>query len=465
MLKLKRLTVMKIEIKGLGLFILVSLLTVSPLLSQRDTISTNLKNINFDLGFGAYYQFTSFGQTNLNTAKIPALLPRRVNEPNLRNLWGLNNDLITDNPFFHACYSFRFGTQFQFRNALFVTAAISAEQRGFSDGVFSSNTRNFYPYLNAYYTKKIKDFSLLFQLGDFWDFKLYEGLTFSNLETQSWVFKFKYKNFYVKHAGIGDLLIGIGLGIDDLYDYSFGIEELSLSKNNQINLDVRIGYSNNRNSFGGGFWNFSTRWSLNEKYYFYNQLSIDKNSNSAFLFGLKSGLVEWNKFNLSLNAEFRSYDSGFNLGYRSNVYYRQTDRSASFINSTNNVFVPIDYYERNFNQWAVYTEFQDIDINGLNLSYNIRYNITKTIFIDHQLDFNWLFYQGDSFLYPFYKFAFGMSPLKSVDIQIELNNKVINLDKSYPTFYASNSPYFLIRVFKPLKYLKENDLQHRLGRF
>ena len=161
----------KVNLKRGSLLSLLLCLSMASLFAQRDSMTIKNINIDLDLGFGAYYQFSSFGQTNLNSAKIPDFLPRRINEPEIRNRWGLNNDLLTDNPYFHATYFFRLGTKFQFKNALFVTAAINAEQRGFSDGVFSKNTRNFYPYFNAIYKKEFGDFSFLFQ-GALTNFKL-----------------------------------------------------------------------------------------------------------------------------------------------------------------------------------------------------------------------------------------------------------------------------------------------------
>lgn len=53
------------------------------------------------------------------------------------------------------------------------------------------------------------------------------------------------------------------------------------------------------------------------------------------------------------SIEYRNYSSEFNLGYSNTVFYRNPEKNASFTNSTNNVFIPLDYYERNFSQWAV----------------------------------------------------------------------------------------------------------------
>lgn len=424
-----------------------------------DTVETKI-NYELDLGAGTYYQFTTFGNTAFNAVKTSQVLPRRNDNLDVRNAWGLNNNLVSDNPFFHGSYFFKFGAKFKIGKNLRITSSINAEQRGFSDGVFSNRTRNFYPYFNAIFSNKKGKFSYLIQVGDFWNFKLYEGLTFSNLETQSWVLKLKYGNFFLKHIGVGDLLIGIGLGIDDLYDYSSGFENIYLNQDSTINLDLKFGYSLNRGSFGRGFWNFSTNIDYNNNYSFYSQLSINSSSNTAFLIGVNTKVNLWDRVAIKSSIEFRYYSSEFNLGYRNTVFYRNPQERASFINSTNNVFIPLDYYERNFNQWAVFTEYQNLNINGLNLQSNIKYNFTNKVFCNLAIDFNWLNTEEENILYSFYKFGVGASPIKSTEISLEITNKVLNLDKDFPSFYSSNTPYLILRLYKPLKFIRENDRQH-----
>jgi hypothetical protein len=416
-------------------------------------------NLDLDLGFGTYYQFTTFGNTEFSSVKIPDLLPRRNNDPFVRSNWNLDNDLVTDNPFFHGSYFFRLGSQFVYDSALYVTTAVNMEQRGFSDGRFSSNTLNIYPYFNARYQKKSGKFNYLLQVGDFWDMRLYEGLTFDNLQTQSWVFKFKYGPFYLKHVGIGDLLRGIGLGIDDVYDYSLGVEKLKLSSEG-FYADFRIGYSNNRGSASGGFWNLSARLNYMDHFESYSQYSKQE-TGDAFLIGLELGEKSISKFTYNVLIDYRSYSSGFNSGYINNVYYRNPEGSSSFTNSTADVFFPLEFYERPFGQWALYTEYQGRGVRGANLRGELSYNLFKKTFIQTKVDFNWITVKEESILYPFYSIGFGNKPAKEIEIMLELTNRVLNMDKHYPTLYASERPYFMIRAYKSLSFLKSNDSQHR----
>lgn len=447
-----------------NLLTLLFCLAIIHLHAQENNQDSSIVKLNYDLDIaaGTYYQFSTFGSTSRNEARIPELLPRRINDLELRRRWDLDDELVSDIPSFHGSYFFKLGGQFQIGENLKITSSINAEQRGFSDGVVSRRTRNFYPYFNAAFSKQKGKFSYLIQAGDFWNLRLYEGLTFDNLETQSWIFKFMYGNFFFKHVGIGDLLIGIGLGIDDLYNYSTGFENLQLSSDKNMYLDFELGYSNNRGSLGGGFWNFSAQLDMHDKLSFYSQLSIDKESHSAFLIGLDNRLNFWNKFEMVSSIEFRSYSAGFNQGYRSTVYYRDPEGFADFTNSTHNAFIPLDFYERPFNQWAVFTEYQDLSVTGINIQSDMRYDVTDNFFLKAVLDFNWVFTESENFLYPFYRIGLGSRPIKSTEISLELTNRVLNLDKDYPTLYASQTAYFLLRLYKPLRFTRENDSLHRI---
>ncbi|MBV6646116.1 MAG: hypothetical protein KI790_11745 [Cyclobacteriaceae bacterium] len=442
---------MKSLVSALLLLVGIESLAQSPLFKKM--------NFDFDLGFGTYYQFTTLGSTAFNSAVIPDLLPRRINDPMVRANWNLDSDLVTDNPFFHGSYFFRLGGQFVYDSTLHVTMAANMEQRGFSDGRFSSNTFNTYSYFNAWYLKKRGKLSYLLQVGDFWDMRLYEGLTFYNLQTQSAIFKLKYGPFYFKYAVIGDLLIGIGLGIDDVYDYSFGLEKLKLLSES-MHLDMRMGYSHNRRSASGGFWNLSTRFTYKDQVEIYSQYSTHE-TGGALLVGLDLTKKEISRFTYNVSVDFRNYSSGFNSGYINNVYYRNPGAGSSFTNSTARAFVPLEFYERPFGQWAVFTEYQGRNVRGFSLKGALSYNLFRKTFVQTKLDLNWINTKEESVLYPFYSIGLGDKPAKDIEIMLELTNRVLNLDKHYPTLYASKTPYFMIRAYKRLRYLQDNDRQHR----
>ena len=421
--------------------------------------SSNKLNVDLDLGFGAYYQFTTLARTDFNPVIIPDLLPRRSDNMLLRSTWNLDNDLVTDNPFFHGSYFFRFGGQFSYDSTLHVTAAVNMEQRGFSDGRFSSNTLNVYPYLNVWYKKKRGKFSHMLQVGDFWDMKLYEGLTFYNLQTQAGIFKLKYGQFFLKYMAIADLKVGIGLGIDDVYDYSFGFEKLKVSSEN-LSADVSIGYSNTTSGFGPGFWNFSTRFNYKGRLESYSQYSMQE-AGGAFLIGLDLSENTVSKFTYAVSIDYRRYSSGFNLGYISNVLYRNPSEPSNFTNSTWESFIPLEFYERPFGQWALFTEYQSRNVQGFNVRGELSYNLFEKAYVQTKLDFNWISTNEESTVYPFYSIGIGSKPAKDIEIMLELTNRVLNLDKHYPTLYASKSPYFMIRGYKRLSFLEGNDRQHR----
>jgi len=443
--------------------ILCFLLLVSGILAAQDT-TRFAPSYNFDYGFGVYYQFNSFGSSFNNPAKLsPQLPPRRSNFPEVQRNWGLNGDLVTDNPFFHGAYYLEAGARLQPARGLTIIGSLTAEQRGFSDGQFSKRTRNFFPYLNARYERQIGKFRYSAQVGDFTDFTLYEGLTFYNLQTQSWVFKLQYGRFYLKHAGIGDLIRAIGLGIDDLYDYSVGLEDVTFGDAEEWGLTLRSGLSNNRGAFGGAFVNFSARVNRAEHYFTAVQYSRSSIGNAFLLtFGVPS--ISYGKLDLSGQISLRNYGADFNTGFSNTVFYRDPQGSSSFTNSTSEVFYPLNVYERPFNQWAVYTEYGARRVSGLNLQLKAYIPLFSITYLRVLFDLNTISSEGESFTYPFYSFGIGIRPTDDIDIFLERTNRVLNLDNNYPTLYAAAEPYFTIRAHKALSFRQEADRVHR-GRF
>ena len=448
--------------------LLFALLILCPALLLAQDSLFHKPQFEFDLGLGIYYQFSSFGSSELHDAKLHSVLtPRRKNEPEVQSNWNLNNNQVTDNPLFHGAYFFELGTKVQLAKGFNVTAAFIAEQRGFSDGRFSTNTINLFPYLNASYSRTFGKFSYLFQVGDFYNPTLYEGLTFYNIQTtQSWIFKLKYDKFYIKQFGVADLIKNLGLGIDDIYDYSIGIENIDLSSSSLLVLDIRFGYSNNRKFFENPkFWNLSLNLDYNERWIFYTQFSTRnvERSGDAFLIGAKLSKQSLARLEVETKVEYRTYGAGFNEGFINNVYYRDPNGGASFQNSTHDVFAPLITYERPFSQWAVFAEYQRQNVSGIIIQGSMAYKLIKGVYLKGAVDLNWIVLQrAGSFVYPFYAIGIGGKPSKDIEIFLEYNNRVINLDKHYPTIYAAAKPYFLIRAFKPLKFKSENDNLHRL---
>lgn len=442
----------------------VFILMTSLICNGQDYSKGDSSKISYDIdiGFGSYYQFSSFGSTNLNNAVFAQNIGRRIKEPNVRNTWGLNEDQLTDNPFFHGSYLMKIGGKFNYGQDFEVVGSIIGEQRGFSDGVFSDQTRNLYTYLNAIYSKSYGKFSYFIQAGDFWDFKLYEGLTFYNLETQSWIFKLQYGNFYIKHSGIGDLIKGIGLGIDDLYDYSFGVESVHIDVDKLYPLDIRLGRSINRGSIGQGFNNLSLRLSGPKNKSLYLQFSNGFNGqDSAFLLGGEFEFKPTPRIEFNVNTEFRTYNSLFNKGYANTVYYRNPDEPATYTNATNDVFIPLDFFERTFSQWAIYSEYQDENIASVATVNNANYNLFRSSFFLVDLDLNYLISESENFLYPFYNIGYAVRPVGELEISLTLTNRVMNFDKNYPTLYRSDNPYFLLRMYKPLSFIAKNNSKYQ----
>jgi hypothetical protein len=417
-----------------------------------------------DVGFGTYYQFNTFGETNRNRAKLPRLLRvRRAEQPTVREAWGLGDDLVTDNPFFHGAYFADVGLRAHLAEGFEVTAILTAEQRGFSDGRFSRNTLNLFPYVNALYANRHGAFHYLFQVGDFYEHMLYEGLTFYNLQgTQSWIFKVGYGPVYLKHFGLSELEEGIGLGIGDLYDYSLGVENVPLGARRAWTLDLKLGYSDNRGARDGDFVNYAARVTYADRLDVYTQWSTREEEGRAFLLGIARETITTDRFLFAVRVEFRRYSAAFNEGFINNVYYCDPEEPARFTNSVHEVFFPLIAYEHPFSQWAVFAEYQGRSVRGFTIQETFQYRLWRNAYGKVDADFNWITAEDQrTFLYPFYVLGLGTRPGGGVEVFLEMTNRVLNLDKHYPTLYATTTPYFMIRVFKPIRFRAENDRRHR----
>jgi hypothetical protein len=413
------------------------------------------------VGLGLYYQFTSYGQSGLVDAKLPTSIPRRI-QPDRVTAWNLD-ERVSDNPLLHAASYVTVGGRFRLADSLFLSAALNAEQRGWSAGRFNDRTINVFPYFNINYRKRFGRFRFSTQAGDLNSLRLYEGLTFYNLMTQSWVFKFSYGPFYLKHLGVADLIRDIGLGIDDVYDYSFGVEEWRFVPDSEIALTLRAGYSNNRRAREGAFWNYSAAVGRPESWRAYTQFTRRRNSpgSGAFLLGFHLPRLTYGRLSLGGRVEYRRYGNGFNAGFINAVFYRQPDEPATFDNSTGPAFFPLNVYERPFSQWAVFTEYGGRELSNFGLQLNSSLRLFGRCFARLRLDWTTISTGGEDISYPFYSTGLGFRPTNDFDIFLEVSNRVLNLDKSYPTLYLARQSYFTLRIYKPLSLWAEDSGFHR----
>jgi hypothetical protein len=323
----------------------------------------------------------------------------------------------------------------------------------------ASNTLIF-PQTQIQYLKKIPLFDdsleINFVEGNQLFNKVYEGLTINNLYQQGHSFKLDWNKFSLNYFQLTDLRQGIGLNIDDSYDYIFGFEKNS-AKNRKTK--IQLGYSNypkyvsvkNENR---EIVNFSIKISTLKKFSYYLQISYRPFNNNLFnfeqlfatLFGIQYTLNIKN-FHGIFSIEGRYYGSGFNDDFRNiNVSYRKTIIN----NSVGEFFYPLLLTERPFGQWNVYTEYQNQDISSIIFQFNLKYNFYEKIRLNIITDINYISSSnGDKFIYPFYNVGIEWFE-NSNSIKIGISNQGMNLDLYYPTYYLFENPKLMITLKRSL---------------
>lgn len=417
-----------------------------------------LNKIKFEISGDGYYQ---------NPTNTSILLPnsikeiRKIDNNNFNQQWNKG----TDNPIFHFAYYLSFNTKTKIHKNITLWASLITEHRGFSYGVNNVSSILLFPQVRFEYLKKISflndSLKILISEGNQLFNTLYEGLTINNLYQQGHDVNIGWKKLNLRYFQLADLRQGIGLNIDDSYDYITSLEGINVGKKNK--LDIRLGYSfypefssvksNDRNIYNVSFGLYNS-----DIFRFYAQTSFRPNSDSLFsnkqklasLIGVKFKIVN-KKVMLEAKIEGRYYGSGFNANFKNtNVYYRK----STVNNSIGEYFYPLLQLDRPFSQWAVYSEYQSTNsfqsIYSILCQINSFYTFNNNFTINANLDLNYMIPEKDSpFLYPFYNIGFGWKEDLNF-ILIGITNKGMNLDLHYPSFYLYSEPAFSLTLKRTL---------------
>jgi hypothetical protein len=57
------------------------------------------------------------------------------------------------------------------------------------------------------------------------------------------------------------------------------------------------------------------------------------------------------------------------------------------------------------------------------------------------------------FVYPFYRYGIGYQPVEGANIKLSYTNRVINLNKHYPTLYLIKKPVIMLSLNYDFKIL------------
>jgi hypothetical protein len=443
------------------LFIFLYFLTsnISRIYGQDSTnLLKKLNKIEFEISGDGYYQ----NPTNTNI-----LLPnsikeiRKVDNNNFNQQWNKG----TDNPLFHFAYYLSFNSKTKIHKNITLWASLITEHRGFSYGVNNVSSILLFPQVRFEYHKKIAflndSLKIFISEGNQLFNSLYEGLTINNLYQQGHDVNIGWRKFNLRYFQLADLRQGIGLNIDDSYDYIASLEGINFSKRNK--LDIRLGYSFypeflsvksiNRNIYNVSFGLYNSK-----SFRFYAQTSLRPNDDSIFnnieklasLVGVKFKIIK-KKIQVDAAIEGRFYGAGFNSNFKNtNVNYRK----STINNSVGEYFYPLLQLDRPFSQWAAYSEYQSTNtyqnIGSILCQINSFYTFNNNFTINANLDFNYMIPEKDDpFLYPFYNIGFGWKEDLNC-ILIGITNKGMNLDLHYPTYYLFSEPTFSITLKRTL---------------
>ncbi len=365
---------------------------------------------------------------------------------------GLGEGILTDNPLFHgAMYSdIRFVGE---KNGVRIATGLVLEHRGASYGTFSAGSivviPEFHACIDTFFHVAGHRIEFGLGAGNYDDFKLGEGLTIYNIDMQGGSIYAGWRGLEARYTQIGDLTMGIGLGIGDLYDYTLSMKDIRLY--GSLKMTLRAGYykyyigESHLSNLPDDGMNFSAAVRHPAGVRFYSQLGIrevNESSQSGLKrcahvagadYGFRKGALE-----TRLVAERRFYGRYFNLGYKSatDFFYYRSNSIYDQPSTVGEYIYPLEAFKRPFSQWAVYTEYQGRDVQTLIMRAQATYDLPRRFELICDLDFNHLEVSSEeAFLYAFYNAGAGWEPVEDILLTVTHTNRGMNLDRHYPTLY------------------------------
>jgi hypothetical protein len=292
--------------------------------------------------------------------------------------------------------------------------------------------------------------------------KIMEGLQIYNMNWVGNEFYIKWKNLKITYNTIGDLEYWIGLNIGDGKIWSITYEDLEIIKGYKFNFgycsfneDKQFIHYLNNEYYGYYVQSSTVNYSIsikNEDFRLYSELGFrnkipnhpdDLKYNAGLLIGFEYKYKDEN-LKLKLNADYRYYGYQFNLGFKDTTIDSYSDGSGTIGRN----YYPIYMYDQNkFSQWAVFTDYQNRNIEGYSLIADIDWYFYDKFILFGEFDINAINADYEQvFVYPFYRYGLGFQPVEGANIKLSLTNRIINLDKHYPTLYLMNNPAIMISL-------------------
>jgi hypothetical protein len=421
---------------------------------QDTTIKVGLKEkIKLNIIFGADRLFPKSNQN--------IYLPKNIQDSRLQiNQLNLNFNEYTNVPQLHASVFAGLITSTEFSKGYNLHLDLIAEDLSQSHGALNLKKIIIYPRIYGIVEDSLrlfkKKFAITARLGDLINYKNNYGLTLDNIDVQGGTLRISNKNWWASYTLIGDVSLHVGLNIDDFHSYKIG--RAFIKNNKLIQLGGSLDLLNSYNNFRKIVSAFSTVKSGNISYFTevgYRSPAITNNSSTqsiAAMIRIELNEQKTKRFKWSLNLTARYYGSQFNTDFTDHaVRYRDVNNTILNGNWLGNYLYPLINTYRPFDQWSVYTEYQNEQILSNSIIFNLERKLVNNIFCTLDYEGNYIFAEkSPNATYNFYTTGLRCKLPAEINFDFYFTNKVMNLDVQYQTFYQSIQPLlgFSLRKLK-----------------
>ncbi len=396
-------------------------------------------NTNFQFELKGQHIFSNADRSFFKDEFIQSV--RRQNNPGYDNYFG-----FTGNPFSH--YATYAGVFFNssYQKKYHIDLGAYLEQRSFSGG--SNNVSNIFWFPKIVLSVedtlaifKIK-FPITLKVGDFYQPALDDFIRIYNTDFQGFTAKIGFKNFWVRHLHIADLSQNIGLGLHEYFRTDFVYERKTWQAGFRIDQNWLFQFPEIDHNFG-----LFAQWKANNLLSLYAQWDYRHNQQFTtrnMAYGLK-GSLRWKHFEIELTGRY--YEANFNSGY---YYPRYIDYRIPNNSYLGKQFYALKNYYRKVNQWALFTEYQGLNIGNIELTLKFDQRIYKKWSLKGIFDYNLLLSERLPVHYPALTLAISLDLTPDLSLQYLFTNKHMNLDVHYETFYISKLMHAGVKIEKRL---------------
>lgn len=429
----------------------LSLLFFFPLFCacQTDSVSRQKERVNVEVVFGADRLFPSDNRNIYLPKSIQSL--RSINSP-----LGLNFDKYTDIPQFHASVFAGLLMRANFAKGYNLNLDIISEDRSQSLGSLNLKKVIIYPRIYGTIEDNFSFFNLPFsfvaRIGDLLKYENNHGLTFNNIDVQGLNIKLKQKNWWLSYSLIGDLSRHIGLNIGEVYSVKVGYNkrrdngyQIELGGSlDQFVLNTKSAPLKNVLALFGNVRKNQVNY-FAEVAYKIQPLADTLNfySSTGGVFGFEC-MESRKKVKWHLKLKARYYGISFNDDFINRaVRYRDLSPPTLNSNFVGDYLYPLINTYRDFDQWSVYTEYQNDQVISASFLLKVERKLYQNLFYKIDFEANLIASKFQSSgLYTFYSTGFKYRMPGEIFFELYISNKVMNLDVHYQTFYQAQQPIF-----------------------